>query len=221
MDSATFEIGANWVTSPHRMLRDIEQEFDLTADQYEARSAEWDYRGASDGPALVARHVPRRARVLDAGCGTGLIGAALAEAGFRDLTGVDISTGMLARAKARGVYLGGLVRADLCAMPFEDHGFDALVCIAVLTYAPSIERVFTEFERVLRPGGLFVFSHRVDLEGDCGFDEALTRRLSAARWRSVEVTEPRLYYPGKPDYADIITVRYHAYRIGEVPGGAI
>lgn len=214
MDSATFEIGANWVTSPHRVLRDIEQEFDLTADQYEARSAEWDYRGATDGPAFVARHVPCGAKILDAGCGTGLIGAALAGMGYHDLTGVDISAGMLARAEARRVYAGGLVRADLCAMPLDDDSFDAVVCIAVLTYAPSIERVFTEFERVLRPGGCLVFSHRVDLEGDCGFDEALARRLSAVRWRSVELTEPMLYYPSKPDYADLITIRYHAYLVG-------
>ena len=121
---------------------------------------------------------------------------------------------MLKRARDRtGVYSGGLVKADLCSMPFPEASFDALVCIAVLTYAPSIERVFTEFERVTRPGGILVFSHRLDLETDCGFNEALSARLLAEAWSKIAVTEPMLYYPKKPDYSDVITVRYHAYRV--------
>ena len=179
MDTDTFEVGSNWVKNPHRDLGDIEREFDLTADQYEACSTEWDYRGAIDGPAFISRHLPREARILDAGCGTGLIGAGLAARGYRNLTGIDISASMLKRAREReGVYSGGLVKADLCSMPFPEASFDALVCIAVLTYAPSIERVFTEFERVTRPGGILVFSHRIDLETDCGFAEALSARAA-------------------------------------------
>jgi ubiquinone/menaquinone biosynthesis C-methylase UbiE len=209
--SETFEIGSNWVRNPHRVLAEIEREFDLTAEGYEARSAEWDYRGATDGPAFAARHLPAGARILDAGCGTGLIGAGLHALGWEDLAGADISAGMLARARARGIYRT-LAKCDLCAMPFEDASFDAVVCIAVLTYAPSLERTFSEFERVLRPGGLLVFSHRVDLEADCGFDEALARRLPTGAWTTLEVTAPMLYYPNKPDYAAVVTVRYHAYR---------
>ena len=71
MESATFESGANRVKNPHRVLRDIEQESDLTADLYGARPVEWDCRGATDGPAFVACHVARDARTLDAGRGTG------------------------------------------------------------------------------------------------------------------------------------------------------
>ena len=96
-----------------------------------------------------------------------------------------------------------------------------LVCIAVLTYAPSIERVFTEFERVTRPGGILAFSHRIDLEADCGFAEALGARVLAEDWSLIAVTGPRLYYPRKPDYADLITVRYHAYRLGRRRGAAV
>jgi len=214
MDTDTFEVGSNWVKNPHRDLGDIEREFDLTADQYEACSTAWDYRGSIDGPAFISRHLPREAKILDVGCGTGLIGAGLAARGYRNLTGIDISASMLKRARDRkGVYSGGLVKADLCSMPFPEASFDALVCIAVLTYAPSIERVFTEFERVTRPGGILVFSHRIDLETDCGFAEALSARLLADDWSKIAVTEPMLYYPKKPDYSDVITVRYHAYRV--------
>mgnify|MGYP000862995932 CR=1 FL=1 len=94
MTDHTFEIGSNWVKSPHRILADIEREFDLTADGYEARSAEWDYRGATDGPAFAARHLPCPARVLDAGCGTGLVGAGLQALQRRSLPGIGSVLGI-------------------------------------------------------------------------------------------------------------------------------
>lgn len=168
-----------------------------------------------DGRApFAARHLLRPARVLDAGCGTGLVGAGLHARGWDDLTGADISAGMLAKARARGIYRE-FARCDLCELSFEERRFDAVVCIAVLTYAPSIERLFRSFERVLGPAGLVVFSHRVDLEADCGFGEAMASRLRDGAWTELEVTGPMPYYPLKADYADIITVRYHAYRVRE------
>jgi ubiquinone/menaquinone biosynthesis C-methylase UbiE len=205
-------IGENWVTNPHRVLADIESEFDETAHEYEDSSAAWDYRGARDGSAFFAALVPTAARVLDAGCGTGLVGRGLAARGFSRLTGCDISSAMLAKAQAKGVYSGGCHKADIGRMPFADASFDALVCIAVLTYAASIARIFAEFDRVVRPGGAIVFSHRVDLEGDCGFPDALARRLESQAWERLAVSEPQLYYPRKEDYLDRITVRYHGYR---------
>ena len=212
MTGVTTRIGENWVKNPNRALPAIELEFDETADEYEERSAEWDYRGAVDGAEFFAGLVARTAKVIDAGCGTGLVGRELARRGFIHLAACDISAGMLAHAHAKGVYPLGLFKSDIGAMPFGHASFDALLCVAVLTYAASIERVFAEFERVVRPGGLIVFSHRVDLERDCGFDAALALRLDGDLWQTVRVSPPRLYYPRKEDYADKITVRYHAYR---------
>ena len=209
---ARTRIGENWVKNPNRVLAGIEAEFDETAQDYEESSAIWDYRGAVDGGAFTAAVVPTAARVLDAGCGTGLVGHQLAARGFSDLTGCDISSAMLARAQEKRIYSGGCHKADIGRMPFADASFDALACIAVLTYAESIERMFGEFDRVVRPGGTIVFSHRVDLEEDCGFPEALAGRLDSQAWERLIVSQPRLYYPLKEDYLDKITVRYHGYR---------
>ena len=51
---AAVRIGENWVRNPHRFLADIEHEFDATANEYEAMSELWDYRGATDGAAFFA-----------------------------------------------------------------------------------------------------------------------------------------------------------------------
>jgi predicted TPR repeat methyltransferase len=205
------QVGFNWVLDPNQRLDDIEAEFDESAGAYEASSLAWDYRGARDGAAFFARQATPDSRVVEMGCGSGLVGQELALRGFSQLTGCDISAGMLELARQKGVYSGGLVKTDIAATPLLDASVDALLCIAVLTYANNIERVFCEFDRLVRPGGVIVFSHRVDLESRAGFAPALGRRIDRGHWRRIEVTEPQLYYPGRADYADTIVIRYHAY----------
>ena len=106
------------------------------------------------------------ARVLDAGCGTGLLGAFLRSAGRtpEQLFGVDVSEGMLRRARARGVTV---VQADMAQLPFPDDRFDAVLSFTVLRIIPSDEgRVLREMARVIRPGGRLVLSLLAERDDD-------------------------------------------------------
>jgi predicted TPR repeat methyltransferase len=95
---------------------------------------------------------------LDLGCGTGLAGAA-----FRDcvekLEGVDLSAGMIAQARAKGIYdvleVGDVVD-HLRSAP--DRSFDLIIAADVLVYIGDLTPLFTEVARVLARGGLFAFS---------------------------------------------------------------
>ena len=98
------------------------------------------------------------ASCLDAGCGTGLLGAFLREHDRAPelLVGVDLSREMLLRARARGV-IG--VQADLVGLPFADGAFDAVVSVTALgLVAGQRERALAELARVLAPGGLMAVS---------------------------------------------------------------
>jgi len=161
-------IGENWVTHPNRNLEAIELEFDNTAALYDEKSEEWGYRGARDGASWLLRFASADSRILDAGCGTGLVGAELARRGATELWGCDISQNMLNVARTKKVYADKLVKADLCAIPFRDEFFDSLICVAVLTYAPAIAKVMREFHRLVR------------LEDSSASLIALTLRTSAA-----------------------------------------
>jgi SAM-dependent methyltransferase len=99
-------------------------------------------------------------RVLDIGCGTGTHAEMLAARGF-DVVGIDISPGMLerARAKTRIPMTGTVVfqRASLNdPLPLDDASFDAALCLAVMSTVTDVPRFLGEVHRVLRPGGLFV-----------------------------------------------------------------
>lgn len=101
------------------------------------------------------------AAVLDAGCGTGLGAAALARRYRRSrVTALDFSTGMLERTR-RNRPLGRRVQrvcADLSALPLADASQDLVFCNLALSWCDDLDRVFAEFSRVLRPGGLLSFA---------------------------------------------------------------
>jgi predicted TPR repeat methyltransferase len=91
--------------------------------------------------------------ILDVGCGTGLVGAALKPLARR-LVGVDLSAGMLGLARERGVY-DELVEADLIDyLGTTSNRFDVVTASDVLTYLGDLSGFFELGAKVLRPGGL-------------------------------------------------------------------
>jgi ubiquinone/menaquinone biosynthesis C-methylase UbiE len=88
--------------------------------------------------------------VLDAGCGTGLIAARIIN-DVKNLVGVDLSAGMLQKARAR--CHAELVQGSLPALPFADDSFDVAYSFKVLAHIPDIRTAVHELARVVRPGG--------------------------------------------------------------------
>ncbi|MEM1385157.1 MAG: methyltransferase domain-containing protein [Pseudomonadota bacterium] len=113
------------------------------------------------------------ADVLDVGCGSGLCGPLLKPPASR-LTGVDLSPAMLAKAAAKGCY-DRLVEGDLVAvLRREEKRYDIVVAADVFVYCGDLRAIFAAVERVLKPGGIFVFTTEVVR----GTDEALSWYLT-------------------------------------------
>lgn len=89
-------------------------------------------------------------RILEVGCGTGLVLERLARfAGHA--VGIDVSEGMLERAKARGL---DVQQASALSLPFADATFDLTCSFKVLAHIPEISQVLSEMARVTKPGGM-------------------------------------------------------------------
>ena len=107
-------------------------------------------------PLLDAAGVGAGTRVLDLGCGPGVVCGLAAERGAMP-TGVDVAPGMLAEARLRHPELS-FVEADAVALPFEDGSFEACVGGFVLNHLPEPEAAVDELARVLAPGGALALS---------------------------------------------------------------
>ena len=97
--------------------------------------------------------------VLDIGCAGGFMAEALARRGAR-VTGIDPAKDAIEAARAHAAEGGLDIRYDVGvgeALPYDDASFDAVVCVDVLEHVSDLDRVLSETERVLRPGGLFLY----------------------------------------------------------------
>jgi predicted TPR repeat methyltransferase len=137
-------------------IRDL---FDDFADDFEHALVD---QLSYDTPAQLARYLQRRGadvgvRVLDLGCGTGLMAAQLARPG-RVIHGVDLSPRMLERARAKGLY-GELHTAELNEfLRAAVADWDLIVATDVFIYIPDAGSSFAPTLARLTPGGWFGFS---------------------------------------------------------------
>ena len=118
-------------------------------------------------------------RILEIGVGTGL--------SFDDydatteITGIDISEPMIARARERAAsarypFVKGLAVMDAHALKFDDASFDCVVGQFVITLVEDPERVLSECARVVRPGGQIILVNH--LYSERGWAAAVERMLA-------------------------------------------
>lgn len=113
--------------------------------------------------------------IVDLGCGTGLCGRLLRPFARR-LVGVDLSSGMIEKARQRGIY-DELMTAEIAEfLQGCDAAFDLAVAADVLVYVGDLAPVFSGAAKALRPGGLLAFS--VEARSGDGFGLDRTRRYS-------------------------------------------
>ena len=144
------------MTAPGRRFNDLVTRFwSVAAPLYDRPGLQrWVYQPAQDEViALLRRRGVRR--VADIACGTGILASRIhSEIGPDEVSGVDMSDGMLEQARARSVHVRWL-KAPAEQLPFEDGSLDALVSTSAFHFfdQPAAMR---EFHRVLAPGGLAV-----------------------------------------------------------------
>jgi dolichol-phosphate mannosyltransferase len=114
-------------------------------------------------------------RLLDVGCGSSRI------IGAGPMVGLDI---VLAKLRYARRYGNPLVHGSIFELPFKDSAFDCVICSEVIEHVPADERVFSELERVLEPGGRLILG---------------TPDYDRWRWRALEALYGRLSPGG---YAD-------------------
>lgn len=175
---------------------------------YNAWAAEYDADNLANGfrlPFLAAGLLARylggvKGPILDAGCGTGLVGESLQVMGYGPVTGADLSPEMMAIARGRRAY-AELHEADFGqGLPFADDSFAGFVCVGSFGpgHAPPV--TLEHLARVTRPGGYGVFNLLEATYEEQGFAGVMQRLADSGTWEVVQVTLPFLpFLLSEPD----------------------
>jgi predicted TPR repeat methyltransferase len=227
---------------PERASDDyIRQMFDEFSGSFDRVLGSLEYGGPQQTASALAALFPAPKgdlHVLDVGCGTGLCGPVARPYAAR-LTGVDLSAGMLAKARERGVY-DALAEAEVVDyMARHPTSFDLIVCADTLMYFGELAPFFGAAAKALKPGGhLVVTMEKLDGGSDARFrlhhhgryahTEPYMEGALAAAGFAIRAVEPVMVRKelGEPVPGMLVTASVGARldlparRRAEAPGGA-
>ncbi|CAN5565027.1 class I SAM-dependent methyltransferase [soil metagenome] len=193
--------------------KELSERYDEWAATYEEDlDRDFGWYGPMHAVNAALKYIPKDARILDAGAGTGLVGVLLDENGYDEIVGIDLSKGMLEEAGKKGVYdeLHQMVMGE--PLDFETNSFDAVMSVGVLTVSHAPVESIDELVRVTKPGGHIIYTLLPDLYEEGGFKDKHAEFESAGKWKLAEVSEPLQILPkGEPDV-------YHQVWVHEVMG---
>ncbi|MGB3513340.1 MAG: class I SAM-dependent methyltransferase [Microcoleaceae cyanobacterium] len=175
---------------------ELKNKYDSWANTYDADVGEdWSFM-----PVAIARTVSKllnnkNSAILDAGAGTGLVGQALAQQGYNNLTAVDLSEEMLNIAKEKQVYKA-LHQCNLedNSMFSNSTNFDAIIAAGVFAYAHGGVEVLNNLFSLLKEEGIFLLTIRED------YRQQMQTSLEQIPWKLVSEESFPIYDDSKLMY---------------------
>ncbi len=173
---------------------ELAKTYDQWAANYDADMQSIGYVHPAVMAGLVSRYVKKLdGTILDAGVGTGTIGALLQILGYSNLSGLDMSQGMLEQARARRAYRDLRLGILGETLDFATGQFDAVVSTGTFTTGHAPASAFDELARITKPGGVLIFTVGVTVWSENGFKAKLAALCAANRLKPVWTTVP--YHP--------------------------
>ena len=127
-------------------------------DKYNQDMIDWEYSGPREVVSAFLLHASNKGiKILDAGCGSGLVGEELSKEGYSIIHGADIAAKLMNSIPA-GIYQE-LYNVDLNKpINFTDDFFDAVLCVGTFTFGHVKAKALSEFTRIVKSGGIIGFT---------------------------------------------------------------
>ena len=129
--------------------------------------------------------VDKNQKIIDVGCGTGLVGLELQKLGYTNFDGIDISKDMIDIAIDRGykaLFLGNLNDS----LPIESDSYDAALCVGVFTHGHVGPGRLKELSRIVKSDGLVCFTINENVYESYGFDKVIQKLEVENVWKLLE-----------------------------------
>ena len=157
--------------------------------QFNQDMVDWKYTAPSNAAKLLHKYSPNKdIQILDAGCGSGLVGMELAKKGYINITGADFSQSMMDLIP-KNIYKS-LKLIDLNETLFyKENSFDAIICVGTFTYGHVKARALDEFLRITKNNGLICFTVNEGIYNKYKFDKKITELSKNNSWKILELSK--------------------------------
>ena len=168
--------------------KEVEDYYDewTVENKYDKDMVDWKYSGPQETVDLFKKHIPNKdIKILDAGCGTGLVGIELKRNGFDNLDGADFSQKMLDLIP-KNIYQN-LFKIDLNQkVNIKDNTYEGLTCVGTFTFGHVKPPALDEMIRVCKTGSLIGFTINIGIYEEYGFDKKIKELEDKNSWKIIE-----------------------------------
>ena len=157
--------------------------------EYNKNMVEWNYQAPQNAAKLFNKYAPNKnINILDAGCGSGLVGVELQKYGYTKITGVDFSNEMLNLIPNK-IY-NHLELIDLNKkLKYKESIFDAVICVGTFTYGHVKANALNELIRILKKNGLICFTINEGIYKKYQFDKKIEELSNNKLWDIINISK--------------------------------
>jgi len=150
--------------------------------KYNKDMVDWNYTAPQETVSVLKKYaLNKNSKILDAGCGTGLVGIELKKYGYSNIDGVDFSQNMLDLVP-QGIYKK-IEKVDLNKLlKFKNNTYDVVMCVGTFTYGHVMPKALDELIRITKNKGLICFTINEGIYEDYGFDNKIKELSSNKSW---------------------------------------
>ena len=154
--------------------------------KYNKDMVDWNYTAPQETVSILRKYAfSKNCKILDAGCGTGLVGIELKKYGYLNIEGVDFSQSMLDLVP-QGIYKK-IERINLNKpLKFKNNMYDILMCVGTFTYGHVKPKALDELIRITKNRGLICFTINEGIYEEYGFDKKIKELSDNKSWNVKE-----------------------------------
>ena len=154
--------------------------------KYDQDMVDWNYSGPQETVDIFLKYNKKKSiKILDAGCGTGLVGIELKKKGFDNIDGADFSKAML-ELIPKNVYKN-LFKIDLNnKLSINDKTYDAITCVGTFTFGHVNPPCLEEMIRICKKGSKICFTVNEGIYEKYGFDKKIKELEDQKYWKMLE-----------------------------------
>ena len=154
--------------------------------KYNKDMVDWNYTAPQETVSVLKKYaLNKNSKILDAGCGTGLVGIQLKKYGYLNIEGVDFSQSMLDLVP-QNIYKK-IKKIDLNKpLKFKNNIYDIVMCVGTFTYGHVKPHALDEIIRITRNKGLICFTVNEGIYEEYGFDKKIKELTNNKLWNIKE-----------------------------------